>query len=77
MQVHFGAFGDLRNYMPAPVDRLVLEVTDQATVADLLAQLGVPWGEVGIVAVNGKLADEKSPLNPGDLVEIFDPVGGG
>jgi sulfur carrier protein ThiS len=77
MQIFFCAYGDLRRYTPQQQEQLPLALAEPTSVAALLVQLGVPWGEVGIVAVNGKLADEKYVVAAGDKVEIFSPVGGG
>lgn len=77
MQVTFCAFGDLRRHMPELKERITLEVGEQTTVLRLLEDVGVPWQEVGLVVVNGKLADEKHELVDGDKVEVFSPIGGG
>jgi sulfur carrier protein ThiS len=67
----------LRRYLPDERSPLPVELPERATVADLAAQLGITWGELGIVQVNGNLSDEKTTLHDGDLVEIFAPIGGG
>ncbi|MCL5108235.1 MAG: MoaD/ThiS family protein [Chloroflexi bacterium] len=77
MRITFCAYGDLRRYTPQNQERLPLAVEEQTSVAALLDRLDVPWGEVGIVAINGKLADEKYVVAEGDKVEVFSPVGGG
>ena len=77
MQVKFYAFGNLRRYTPGMHEQLDLEVPEGSTVADLLERFGITWGEVGVIAVNGKLSDETHRLQPGDKVESFSPIGGG
>lgn len=77
MQVILCAFGDLRRHAPGMQERLDVAVAERSTVLDLLAKVGVPWEEVGLVVVNGKLADEKRELVAGDKVEVFSPIGGG
>ena len=59
-----------------------IEVTDAATVAELLRRHGVgPWTKFVAVAVNGAVvrreAWEGTPLAPDDEVEIIKPLQGG
>ena len=77
MNINFCAYGDLRQYTPANKEKLTLELPEAKQVSALLAQLVVPWGEVGLVAVNGNLVDEHYLVAEGDKVEVFSPVGGG
>jgi len=48
-----------------------------ARLADLLARLGVPKGEVKTVFVNNRQQDEGYLLRDGDRVALFPPVAGG
>lgn len=77
MRITFCAYGDLRRYTPEQRERLELDLPAPLPVSALLSQLGVPWAEVGIVAVNGTLRDEHYQVAEGDKVEVFAPVGGG
>jgi sulfur carrier protein ThiS len=77
MRVSFSATGSLRDYLPAADGVAEIELPPGATVADLLQQLGITWGEVGIVVVNGEMTDEEAVLRAGDRVELIAPVGGG
>ncbi len=77
MQITFCAFGDLRRHVPGMQERMDVPVAERTTILDLLVKVGVPWEEVGLVVVNGKLADEKRELVAGDRVEVFSPIGGG
>ncbi|MHB1007521.1 MAG: MoaD/ThiS family protein [Chloroflexota bacterium] len=77
MRVTFHAFGDLRRHTPGMQERLDLDVAERSTVLDVLVEVGVPWEEVGLVVVNGKLEDEKRELVQGDKLEVFSPIGGG
>jgi molybdopterin converting factor small subunit len=54
-----------------------VELPDGATVADLLAMLGVPLAEAKVAFVNGRARPMEWPLQPGDEVGIFPPIGGG
>ncbi len=77
MQISFCAYGDLRRYTPGNKEKMALDLPESTPISALLVQLGVPWGEVGIVAVNGSLVDEHYRVAEGDKVEVFSPVGGG
>lgn len=77
MKISFCAYGDLRRYTPQNKEKLTLELPEAQPISALLLQLGVPWGEVGLVAVNGTLVDEHYLVAEGDRVEVFSPVGGG
>jgi len=77
MQITFCAFGDLRRHTPGQKERLPVEVPDHTTVLRVLEDVGVPWGEVGLVVVNGALVDERRELADGDKLEVFSPIGGG
>ncbi len=77
MEVTFCAFGDLRRYTPGRKERMNVEIAEPATVRQLLDAVGVPWEEIGLVVVNGQLADDRCTLGEGDKVEVFSPIGGG
>ncbi|MHB1134302.1 MAG: sulfur carrier protein ThiS [Chloroflexota bacterium] len=77
MRITFCAYGDLRRYTPENKERMELDLAAPTAVSALLVQMGVPWNEVGIVAVNGVLKDEHYEVAEGDKVEVFAPVGGG
>lgn len=56
----------------------VLDVADNATVADLFAALAISDKQVQVVSVNGKFeSDRNRALSPGDEIMILPPVGGG
>jgi sulfur carrier protein ThiS len=48
------------------------------TPAHLSRSLGLPRGEIALVAVNGHIVDPDAvTLAPGDTVEFYPPIGGG
>jgi len=48
------------------------------TPIDLVQRLGLPRGEIALVAVNGCVVDPATALlAPGDKVEFYPPIGGG
>jgi sulfur carrier protein ThiS len=71
--------------------RAWLELDDQAarmacregpsaslTPIDVAQHLGLPSGEIALVAVNGRVVDPTTVLlAPGDRVEFYPPIGGG
>ncbi len=76
MQVTVTVFGELRRYL-ADSDTIQVEVPEEATVADVLAHLGVPADQVWMSAVNDLVVEADHPLTDGDRLEVFHPVGGG
>jgi molybdopterin synthase sulfur carrier subunit len=50
---------------------------DGATVGDVLRHLAIPAEAVQLVFVNGLARSLDSPLEDGDRVALFAPVGGG
>ena len=44
---------------------------------DILALMGIPAEEVSILLVNGFHQKPETPVNDGDIVALFPPVGGG
>jgi len=47
------------------------------TAGDVIRTLGIPAGDVAILFVNGKRAEENTELRDGDRVGLFPAVGGG
>ena len=77
MRVYFSAFGVSQPAASGRSGRQPVDLPDGATVAQLFEQLSLTWGEIGIIRVNDRLADEDEVLREGDDVAIFAPVGGG
>ena len=79
MQVEVRLFATLRRYLPGltagQAQRLTLP--DGATVADLLAALGVPDSESQHAFVNDFGVELNRVLHEGDRVGVFPQVGGG
>jgi molybdopterin converting factor small subunit len=68
-------FATLNKFLPADSDRYPIE--KGITVGDLLPRLDIPEVKAKLIFVNGKKGDLKTPLQDGDRVGIFPPVGGG
>lgn len=83
MQITVKLYAMLSDHLPATARRntSALELTDSASVADSIRQLGLPPDLVHLVLVNGvyippeQLAD--TPLHDGDVLAIWPPVAGG
>lgn len=54
-----------------------VELSEGATIVDLLRTLRLPLDEVKLVFVNGQSRPLTHPLNLGDEVGVFPAVGGG
>jgi hypothetical protein len=87
VRIHLG--GHLNWYHPAKRAWLELDPrvvplaggdcrSDLVTPAAVAQYLGLPFGEIALVAVNGRLVDPAIVwLTPGDRVEFYPPIGGG
>ena len=56
---------------------IMLESEPVSTVSDILRKLDIPAEEVSILLVNGFHKKTETPLQDGDIVSLFPPVGGG
>lgn len=77
MRITVRLYGNLRRYAGNRRDRTEMDVQDKATIRSLLQSLGVAENDWWMAAVNDRVVDPEETLSEGDLVEIFDPVGGG
>lgn len=77
MHVTVKLYGNLKRYLPGKKDTAEMEIDEGTTITKLLARLGVPEGDVWMSAVNDTVVDETTVLHQGDLLEVFEPVGGG
>ena len=55
----------------------VMELSDEGTPKDVLANLGITPEEVAILLINGRDGQFESQLKDGDVISLFPPVGGG
>lgn len=75
MRVKVKLMGLLKAASPADG---TLEVPDEATIAEVLAQLEVDGQAVQVVSVNGSLQrDKQARLKPNDEMLVVPPIGGG
>lgn len=55
----------------------MMEPDGIACAEDILKKLGIPAEEVSILLINGFHRKPESPVQDGDIVALFPPVGGG
>ncbi len=77
MHVTIKLYGNLKKYHPEKQEVGPMDVGAGPTIASLLARLQVPDAEVWMSAVNDNVVDPSTVLQEGDLLEVFEPVGGG
>ncbi len=68
-------FATLAKHLPDTADRY--PIAPGTTVGRLVEDLGIPRKEAKLIFVNGIKQDLDTPLEGGDRVGIFPPVGGG
>ena len=53
------------------------EMPEGSTLADLAVALCLPEDEIKVIFVNGRAQKLEYRLQPGDMIGIFPPIGGG
>ncbi len=77
MQITIKLYGNLKKYSPQKKEMAQIEIESGITVRALLARLGVPDSNVWMCAINDKVVDDSTALREGNVLEVFEPVGGG
>ena len=79
MKIEVALFASLSKYLPpgAQNRRATIEVTEGATVREVLNHLGLPAEFPNILLVNGRLAQESTVLKEGETLSVFPPLAGG
>jgi sulfur carrier protein ThiS len=77
MRVTIKLYSNLKRYLPEKTETAEIEIESGATIHALLTRLGVPDSDVWMSAVNDQVVDDSTVLRNGDLLEVFEPVGGG
>lgn len=76
VRVHLG--GHLNWYDPQKRAWLELRPGALPSVRGLVEQLGLPPGELAVIALNGRLIElDDTPLADGDRIDFYPPMGGG
>ena len=68
-------FATLRSYIPENAD--CYAVAPDTTVADVVRDLNIPVKDAKLIFINSIRRDLNTPLQDGDRLGIFPPVGGG
>ena len=79
MTIHLALFAYLSQYQPdgqGGCQARPIDVSDGATVGELIARFGLPGGP-RVVFVNGRHAADDQPLSDGDRLAIFPQIAGG
>ena len=84
MQITFKLYATLTDYLPLDARRsnqMPLDVSPEATIAQIVEPFGMPPKLVHLVLVNGVFvapAERASrTLQPGDVLAIWPPIAGG
>jgi sulfur carrier protein ThiS len=78
ISVRVSLFADLRRFLPKGTDGpQTYTLPAGATVADLLAAIGIPAEDEVTVGLNGEQAARETVLKDGDDAVLFSPMEGG
>ncbi|MCX8073459.1 MAG: MoaD/ThiS family protein [Candidatus Binatia bacterium] len=68
----------LRKYLPpgAVDDTVAVDLAPGASVADVIAQLGIPENHAKIAVVDGQQAELQTRLRDGQNLSLFPPLAG-
>ncbi|MBI3914469.1 MAG: MoaD/ThiS family protein [Chloroflexi bacterium] len=77
MEITLKLYGNLKRYAPDKKEDARVAIDPATTIRALLLQLGVPDAQVWMSAVNDTVVEDSTALNEGDIVEVFEPIGGG
>jgi sulfur carrier protein ThiS len=78
ISVRVTLFADLRRFLPKGADGpQTYTLPAGATVADLLAAIGIPAEDEVTVGLNGEQAARETVLRDGDDAVMFSPMEGG
>lgn len=79
IDVQVKLFATLRRHFPklGIGEAMTVALPDKSTVRQLLKEMNLPDDQIQVVFVNGTVQKREYPLNDGDEIGIFPPVGGG
>lgn len=76
MIIQVKAYGILKKYLNEK-DKAEFSLERGSTVSNLFRKMRKTKSDRWMVVVNGKIANENTILNDGDIVSIFEPIAGG
>ena len=77
MKIGLKLYGNLKKFAPLKEETATIDIAPGTTIAELLARLGVPDAAVWMSAINDAVVNHSVVLRDGDVLEVFEPVGGG
>ena len=79
MKIEVNLYATLKKYMKNETGGkpLVLEISEDTSVKDMIQKLKVPADSVKLIFINGVHAKRDTILKDGDRLGLFPPVGGG
>lgn len=77
MRITLSLYGNLKKYLPQKKESAQIEIESGTTIRALLTRLAVPDSNVWMTAINDQVVDDSTALRDGDVLEVFEPVGGG
>ena len=79
MRIRVRLFGTLGNKFSNhdPIHGFEVEISDGATIQDLIKKLDIPTSKIGPVSIDGRLVTPSEKLEKGSLVRIYHPISGG
>lgn len=77
MHITLKLYGNLKKHAPDQKENAPIEIENGLSIRALLSRLGVPDADVWMCAINGTVVDDIAQLHEGDVLEVFEPVGGG
>jgi sulfur carrier protein ThiS len=79
MKIRVKLFSILREYVPDynPQKGVEADLSDGATVSELLSHLGIPVSEAPVVTCNGLVLHRGDTIQKESAIEIFQSVAGG
>ena len=76
MRIHLG--GHLAYYHSQKQSWLDYRLPAPALLSRIIAEIGVPAGEVALFVINGEIADPDTALvEDGDILQLYPPIDGG
>ncbi len=79
MKIRLKLYGTLPTHYPGlyPDSGLIMDISENTTVAELVERVKLPQEHVAIVAINGMLAKAEDVLPEGAEIKFFQPLNGG
>lgn len=77
MKVQVDILANLKQYAPGGKGNFALDLASGATVETLVKRLKIPQNVKMIILVNGRRADNGTPLTDADEIRVFPPIEGG